>query len=219
MNSLKQSILKSAIGLGIFAIVTAGFIAVTETLTSKKIAHEVNLYRAKAMLEVVPSSLRTRNILDNAISLPPSQILGIDSDTKGYVVFNNEQPAEIIFPIVAHNGYSGDIKLIVGINRSGILEGARVTEHHETPGLGDRVETRKSNWIHQFDGKSLLNPGEKNWKVVKDGGDFDQLTGATITPRAIVGGVKIALEYYKKNKVNIWKAAAQLSAKAKESFK
>jgi electron transport complex protein RnfG len=198
MNNLKQSILKSAIGLGIFAIVTAGFIAVTETLTSKRIAHEVNIYRAKAMLEVVPTPLRTHNILENAISLPPSKILNIDSKTLGYIVFKNTQPVEVIFPIVAHNGYSGDIKLIIGINHKGELEGVRVTEHHETPGLGDRVETRKSNWIYQFDGKSLINPSEKNWKVIKDGGKFDQLTGATITPRAIVSGIKVALEYYKK---------------------
>jgi Na+-translocating ferredoxin:NAD+ oxidoreductase subunit G len=93
-------------------------------------------------------------------------------------------------------GYSGPIGLLLAVTTDGILLGVRVTAHTETPGLGDLIELRKSEWILQFNGRSLTDPAPEHWRVKKDGGDFDALTGATITPRAVVKGVKQGLELF-----------------------
>jgi electron transport complex protein RnfG len=104
-----------------------------------------------------------------------------------------------IFNSVAPDGYNGKIHLLVGVYIDGRLAGVRVVKHAETPGLGDAVEIRKSPWIDDFAGKSLTNPIQERWRVKRDGGDFDQFTGATITPRAVVAAVRNTLLYYQQN--------------------
>jgi electron transport complex protein RnfG len=97
---------------------------------------------------------------------------------------------------VVPDGYAGPIRLLISVKTDGTLGGVRVLDHHETPGLGDKIDERKSDWIKdQFDGKALGNPAEERWLVKRDGGDFDQFTGATITPRSIVKAVKNALKF------------------------
>ena len=105
----------------------------------------------------------------------------------------------VIFNSIAPDGYSGRIHLLVGIYVDGSVAGVRVVKHAETPGLGDAIEVRKSPWIRGFDGKSLQNPQLEGWAVTRDGGEFDQLTGATITPRAVVNAVRDTLLYYRRN--------------------
>ena len=100
---------------------------------------------------------------------------------------------------VAPDGYNGSIRLLVAINLDSTLAGVRVVQHRETPGLGDAIDAQRSDWILGFDGKSLTTPPRKDWKVKRDGGDFDQFTGATITPRAVVKAVKKALLYFQAN--------------------
>jgi electron transport complex protein RnfG len=102
----------------------------------------------------------------------------------------------VVLSTVAPDGYSGDIHLLVGIDAEGTILGVRVTHHRETPGLGDDIETRRSNWIHGFRGKSLGDPPPEQWRVRRDGGVFDQFTGATITPRAVVSAVAGALSWF-----------------------
>ena len=109
------------------------------------------------------------------------------------------QPVALVITPVAPDGYSGIIKLLVGINVDGTLNGVRVVTHRETPGLGDAIDEKRSDWIHLFDNRSLLDPPLERWAVRKDGGDFDQLTGATITPRAVVKAVRQTLLYYRDN--------------------
>jgi electron transport complex protein RnfG len=124
--------------------------------------------------------------------------------TTIYRARKNGQPVAAIFTVTATGGYSGHIRLLVGINHDGSLAGVRVVEHHETPGLGDAIEAQRSDWILGFEGKSLENPLPENWKVKRDGGEFDQFTGATITPRAVVKGVKNTLLYFSQNKDTIF---------------
>ena len=102
----------------------------------------------------------------------------------------------IVLSTVAPDGYNGDIHLLIGIDSNGSLLGVRVTRHRETPGLGDDIETGRSDWIHGFRGKSLGNPPLDRWRVRRDGGVFDQFTGATITPRAVVGAVARTLSWF-----------------------
>jgi electron transport complex protein RnfG len=110
------------------------------------------------------------------------------------------EPVALVIAAVAPDGYSGTIRLLVGINVDGSLSGVRVVAHRETPGLGDAIEEERSDWILGFTGKSLQNPPLQKWAVKKDGGAFDQLTGATITPRAVVKAVRQALLYYRDQK-------------------
>jgi electron transport complex protein RnfG len=110
------------------------------------------------------------------------------------------QPVAAVLSPVVTQGYSGPIQLIVAIRFDGSLAGVRVLSHRETPGLGDKIEIERTDWIRSFDGKSLLDPAPAAWQVKRDGGDFDQFTGATITPRAIVRGVRGSLEYFDEHK-------------------
>ena len=115
----------------------------------------------------------------------------------------NKNFAGIILPLEVHNGYSGDIFLLVGIREDGTISGVRVLQHTETPGLGDKIDIGVSDWILSFDGRSLENPPPSRWRVVKDGGDFDQFVGATVTPRALVAGVSRALEFFSLNRKSL----------------
>jgi electron transport complex protein RnfG len=135
-------------------------------------------------------------MLADAFWLDAIKELGLSNPQEAFIAKQDGVPVTLILPVVAPEGYSGPIRLIVGIDVNGDIRGVRVIEHKETPGLGDKISLKKSDWVLGFDGKSLSNTTEEGWRVKKDGGDFDQLTGATITPRAIVKAVHLALQYY-----------------------
>ena len=151
------------------------------------------LARVGALAEIIPPSLHDNDLLDAAFDLPPSQVLGLESADTGWRATQNGETVAVLLPVVTGKGYSGDIRLLVGIRADGSVAGVRAVKHAETPGLGDKIEARKSDWIHEFDDQTLSSV---EWKVNKDGGDFDQFTGATITPRAVVGAVRQALIYF-----------------------
>ena len=109
----------------------------------------------------------------------------------------------VAFQVTAGTGYAGPIEMIMGIDMQGKLLGVRVVAHKETPGLGDKIEVAKSKWITLFDGLSIGNPEKDKWAVKKDGGNFDQFTGATITPRAVVKAIKHGLEMFEKHRHEI----------------
>src|SRR5690606_683614 len=112
--------------------------------------------------------------------------------------------------------YTGPIRLIMSIDLKGAIVGLRVIEHKETPGLGDKIDIKKSNWVRLFEGRSLENTVEAAWAVKKDGGEFDQMTGATITPRAIVNAVYKGLQYFQSHQAEILLAAKLDQADQKE---
>ena len=192
---MKRSITKGVIGLGIFAIITAGMIALTQQMTADTIAEQIAIARSKALYEIVPASEHNNAILEESF-LIDAQALGLSDLDDAYIAKLNGRPVSLILPVIAPAGYSGPIKLIVGIDTQGHIKGVRVVEHRETPGLGDKIELQKSDWIKSFDGLSLANTPSERWKVKKDGGQFDQLTGATITPRAIVHAILEALQFF-----------------------
>lgn len=199
MNEILQSIRKNVIGLGIFALVTAGAVTAAQILTAERIDKNIRMAQAKALNEIVPVGSYDNDILEDTLSLQDfdTSLLGPikQSDTISFARLQNRIET-VLIPAVAPDGYTQEIRLLVGINADGTLAGVRVTEHRETPGLGDKVDLKKSPWILNFSGKSLTNPNEEGWTVKKDGGDFDQFTGATITPRAVVTAVKRAQQFY-----------------------
>lgn len=203
IDTLGLSILRSAWGLGLFAIITAGLIALTQQGTKDKIAEQVKQARSKALLQIVPVSEFDNQLLDDAFMLEATEGLGNAEQVEAFVAIKDQLPTHLILPVVAPEGYSGPIRLIMSIDMSGTVKGVRVIEHKETPGLGDKIDIKKSDWILGFNGQSLETLTEAQWRVKKDGGEFDQLTGATITPRAIVNAIYNALVYFSENKSQI----------------
>lgn len=196
-SDLIRSIARNALGLGLFAIVTAGLIAIVQDLTADDILAQQQRAQAGALLEIIPEHRHDNDLLSDRFTVEATASLGLKKNGTGYRARQDGQVMGVILPVVALDGYSGAIRLIVGIDRNGSLLGVRVLEHKETPGLGDQIEARKSDWLQQFPGKSLANPGPEEWQVEKRGGQFDQFTGATVTPNAIVTSVASALGYFK----------------------
>ncbi|MDY6815053.1 MAG: electron transport complex subunit RsxG [Pseudomonadota bacterium] len=203
MAALAQSVRRSAIGLGLFAIITGGSIAVTQALTEERIQEEAARAEARALFEIIPESQHDNDLLNDTVRLPASEQLATKGPVTVWVARKNGEPTGLIMPVVAPDGYAGDIRLLVGIDLQGTVLGVRVVSHRETPGLGDRIETKKSDWIYGFEGRSLDNPEPRNWNVKKNGGAFDQFTGATITPRAVVKAVQKSLLYFRQNRREI----------------
>jgi electron transport complex protein RnfG len=200
MAAIAQSMRRSAIGLGLFAIITGGTIAVTQVATEERIEEQAARAEAQALFEIIPESRHTNDLLRDTVQLPASERLAQPGPLTVWVARKNGQPIGMIMPIVAPDGYSGKIRLLVGVDMQGTILGVRVTNHRETPGLGDRIETKKSDWIKSFEGRSLGQPPHREWNVKKNGGEFDQFTGATITPRAVVKAVQKALIYFRENR-------------------
>lgn len=199
MSTLTTSIRRSAIGLGLFAVITGGTIALTQAVTEDRIKEQAARAEASALFEIIPESDHDNNLLRDVVSLPASERLPTPGPVQAWVARRNGQPIGMILPTLAPDGYSGDIRLLVGVNLQGEVLGVRVTSHRETPGLGDRIEARKSDWIYSFDGKSLETTPPQEWNVKKNGGVFDQFTGATITPRAVVKAVQHSLVYFRQH--------------------
>lgn len=187
-----SSILISAAVLGIFAVVGVTLVAILHQITSPLIARNERLSLLHKLEALVPREAVDNDMVSDAIEVHDRELLGADS-TWIYRGRKQGAPVAVILRAVVPNGYAGPIQLLVAVRHDGTLWGVRVLSHKETPGLGDRIDERKSDWILGFAGKSLDDPPLARWGVKRDGGAFDQLTGATITPRAVVRSVRDAL--------------------------
>ncbi len=207
----KRPILIAALILTLFAIAGSGLVAFTYSQTADRIARNEREALLRQLHALVPADSIDNDILKDTVTIQAPDQMGKEH-TLVYLGRKNGKPVAAVFTPIVPNGYSGPIKLLVAVRTDGSLGGVRVVSHKETPGLGDQVEERKSDWIHSFDGKSLGNPPLDKWKVKRDGGYFDQFTGATITPRSIVRAVKNTLVWYQKHGKTLFQPA-----RAKES--
>ena len=186
--------------LAVFAAITSVAIGWTYLATKDQIDMEVRRAEARQLLEIFPPETHDNDIVDDGFELvADTPLLGIREARQGYRVRQNNKVIGVILPATARDGYSGDIRALVGIRDDGTVAGVRVVAHRETPGLGDKVDLRKSDWILGFDNRSLSQPDLSGWNVEKDGGVFDQFTGATVTPRAVILATRRALEYARLN--------------------
>jgi electron transport complex protein RnfG len=219
MNPILRHALATA---GVLMVFTAvGTFLLTGTFEQTKQPIEQSEREAKRNLlgQVVPPSMHDNDLLQDSVQLPPAELLGQDSPSIAYRARVNGKPTAVILEAIAPDGYSGAIKLLIGITPEGKLTAVRVLAHKETPGLGDYIELSHSNWIKNFDGKSLAKEGVasgpggalqfEDWKVRKDGGEFDYMAGATITPRAVVKAVRNALVYFAQTRDTIFPAASE----------
>ncbi len=196
---LRRQMALSAGLLALFAVVGGVLVAGTETLTRDRILEQQRASLRSTLNEVLPAQRYSNALLDDTTTVQNPALLGSDEPITAYRARRGTQPVAVLFPVVAPDGYSGDIRLLVGILANGELAGVRVLNHRETPGLGDAIETRRSDWIRQFAGLSLDAPPANAWTVRKDGGEFDQFAGATITPRAVIKAVRQALVFFEQN--------------------
>ncbi len=199
MTPLWRQIFKSSGILLAYAFVGTAILAAVYAMTHTAIEKNDADAQRKLVAETLIPHSYNNDLIASAVHLPRNNLLGNDAKpAQGWQARMNQTPIAIVLPVTAPNGYGGAIQLLVGISNDGQITGVRVVEHHETPGLGDYIDIAKSQWIHIFDGKSLRNTPDEAWQVKKDGGEFDYVTGATITPRAVIAAVHRALQYASK---------------------
>lgn len=194
MSEAVRAIQRNAVGLALFAALTAGAIGVTQILTAERIEQQRELATARARAAVLPEAVSLDAGNTQKVPLPANEATGIREGAEAIRVTPGTGDAILILPVTAPDGYSGRIELILGIREDGTLTGVRATEHQETPGLGDAIEVAKSDWILDFNGRSLDNPPPEQWQVGQEGA-FDALSGATITSRAVVEAVRRGLAF------------------------
>ena len=205
------SIRRNSLLLAGFALVTAMVLATTDSLTKERIADSERKAAQRALLEIIPIERHDNDLLMDVQPIPEKfwSVLGLKQGGEIHIARDQGQPIAAIIPTVTADGYSGNISMIIGVNFDGTVAGVRVVEHKETPGLGDKVDLKKSDWILSFNGASLVNPQAAGWDVKKNGGQFDQFTGATITPRAVIYQVAQVLEYFNQDSERLLAEAAQ----------
>lgn len=193
---LIKTMFSSAGKLTAFVLVSILLLLLVRYVTAPVIEEAERQTLLETFSQVLPNELYDNDPLNNTITIEDTSyldLLGSSQPVTVYRAFKNSQPAGAILTTIAPNGYSGNIYVLMGVLPDGRVSGVRVLKHAETPGLGDKIEIAKSNWILEFDGRSLRDDNDPRWAVKKDNGDFDQFTGATITPRAVISAVKNAL--------------------------
>lgn len=205
----------SGLLLGLFGVLGAAMVGVSHEFTAERIAHSEREALLELLHALVPPETADNDLANDVIEVTAPDQLGA-ATTRVYRARRGGEPVAAVFSPVVTQGYSGAIQLIVAVRADGSLAGVRVLSHHETPGLGDKIEPERSDWIRAFDGRSLEDPAPSRWKVKRDGGVFDQFTGATITPRAVVRGVRATLEYYAQNGQRLFETALPANGGAHE---
>ena len=187
---------RAALLPGLCALFAAGVLAGAHALTKDRIAAAQRQARLDALAVVLPRDRYDNDPLADEIALHAPLWLGSDAPLRAWRARRGGAPSAIVFEAVAPEGYAGPIRLLIGLDADGRVLGVRVSEHRETPGLGDAFEAQGGDWLARFAGRSLGDPARERWTIRRDGGDFDQFAGATVTPRAIAQALRRALDYY-----------------------
>lgn len=191
---------RTAAILFIFVIIFTAMLSAAYLWTRPAIEASALAEKMKLLNEVLPADDYDNALLENSVSLPPTAELGLKEASTVYLASRNGQPSAMIFEAAANDGYAGRIKLLIAVRYDGTVAGVRVTQHKETPGLGDYIEPKKDKnkarpWINQFTGMALATHPDKDWRVKKDGGQIDYYAGATVSPRAIAKAVFKAVQW------------------------
>jgi len=199
-ESAGRRALRAAAVLAATATAAVALVSVVHERTRPQIEASRRAQQLAQLTEVLGGVPYDNDPLSDTVLMHDAELLGTDQPLAAHRVRSGGTTVAVLLNAVAPDGYAGPIRLLVAVDPAGRLLGVRVVEHRETPGLGDAIEERRSNWIHVFDGRSLADPAPGRWQVRKDGGAFDQFTGATVTPRAIVRAVRGALTYFDRNR-------------------
>jgi len=191
-----SAVMKGGVTLAVIAALCTAMVAVTYRLTEQRIAANEQAWLERSLQPALSGLFYDSGVTESQLIIPPPHELPGSEAAIIYRVYAEASPVAALFVVSARDGYAGPIRLLIGIDVAGVVTGVHVLEHSETPGLGDRVETSKSDWVKQFNGHSLSDPQPAGWRVKRDGGQFDQLTGASVTPRAIIKAIRETLLYF-----------------------
>lgn len=205
---IDRSVWRAGRTLGIIAAICAAIVAATWQLTRERIASNQKAYLEQSLGPALSGVFFDSDVTESVIHIPPPHDLPGNDTAIVYRVYAEQVPVAALFVVTARDGYAGPIRLLIGVTMEGEVTGVRILEHRETPGLGDRIELAKSDWVLQFDGRSLSNPQPSSWAIKDDGGQFDQLTGASVSPRAVIKAIRATLEYFAINKDALFAATA-----------
>ncbi|MBK1721790.1 electron transport complex subunit RsxG [Thiocystis violacea] len=194
-SNFKQGIGYQGLLLGFTVAAAATLLVVADRLTREPIALRHAEDMNASLAEVIPASLHDNDLLANSVTLTDAS----GEPVTVYRALSGHQVTALAYQVKAF-GYAGEIDVMLGLAADGKILGVRVLSHKETPGLGDKIEVGKADWVRAFEGRSLGDPPAERWGVKKDGGDFDQFSGATITPRGVVRGIKGGLEFFAANR-------------------
>ena len=212
MSALAPAINKNALILMLFAVVCTATVGFVHLMTKDNIELQAQQQLIRQLNQTVDENRHDNEMFRDCIIAPTN-----NDDLKIDVIYrarmNNSAIAAAI-KTAAPDGYNGNIELLIAINSDGSVSGVRTLLHKETPGLGDKIELRKSDWITKFAGKKVHDENDNRWAVIKDGGMFDQFTGATITPRAVVKTVRKTVDYFKANQEVIFNTESNCGAKS-----
>lgn len=203
-DSIVKHTSKTAITMIAFAFIGTALLAYVFEITRAPIEASEAEARLALFKQILPENTYDNDLLKQVIKIAPSDLLGNHLPTEANIATLNHKAAGVILEAVAHDGYSGDIKLLIAIRADGSISGVRVLAHKETPGLGDYIDVAHGNWIKLFNNESLAKTPAKLWQVKKDGGKFDYMVGATITPRAVVKAVLKAEQFFEMNKQTLF---------------
>ncbi|MFZ9052755.1 MAG: electron transport complex subunit RsxG [Woeseiaceae bacterium] len=201
-------IFRSGATLAVIAAICTALVAATYQLTVDRIAANEKTRLERSLQPALAGVFYDGSVSESRLVLSPPHGLPGSEAAVVYRVYAANKPAAALFVVTARDGYSGPIRLLLGVDSDGSITGLRILEHRETPGLGDKIESGRSDWVHQFDGRSLVNPAVGDWALKIDGGDFDQLTGASITPRAVINAVRDTLIYFNTHRDEIFSSPA-----------
>ncbi len=220
-RTIAKASIVTALNLLFFTVIGTGLLAITYQLTHDPIARSEEKEKLRLVTQIAPSETYDNDIIKDSVQLAADTLLGNDDTTVAYLGRLKGEPSIAVLQVIAPDGYSGKISLILSIRSDGKVGGVRVISHKETPGLGDYIEIARSKWITNFDGRSLDDPKDSDWKVKKDGGAFDYMAGATITPRAVVKAVHKALQYFAQHRDEMFKPhpLAKMEAASNEGDK
>ncbi|WP_421274406.1 electron transport complex subunit RsxG [Aeromonas taiwanensis] len=185
-----KSMRKNGLTLALFALGCTAMVVLTNELTRDRIAHQQELEKLRTLQALLPEGSYDNDLVASCKLVSSREYLGSDEPMPLYTATLKGVHTGYALETVAPDGYSGAIRMVVSTDAKGAISAVRVLTHKETPGLGDKIELKKSNWIDSFVGRTLNAENEASWAVKKDGGEFDAFTGATITPRAVVKAVK-----------------------------
>ncbi len=198
------NLLKSGLTLAAIAAICTAAVAATYQLTRERIAANEQALLEQSLEPALSGVEFDGSITGSMLILPAPHDLPGRDDAIVYRVYRDGAPAAALFAVTARDGYAGPIRILVGVRHDGTVTGVRILEHRETPGLGDKIESSRSDWVFQFDGRSIGDPVVDAWAIQRDGGEFDQLSGASVTPRAVTAAILETLIYFGANRDEIF---------------
>ncbi|MDJ0938874.1 MAG: electron transport complex subunit RsxG [Woeseiaceae bacterium] len=200
----ERSVLKSGLTLAAIAAVCTAMVAATYQVTEDQIAANEQAWLEQSLEPALSGVFFEGSVTESMLVIPaPHELPGPD-DAIIYRVYSEGEPVAALFAVTARDGYAGPIRILLGVQYDGTVTGVRILEHRETPGLGDKIVSSRSDWVFQFDGRSLTDPEPASWALKVDGGEFDQLTGASVTPRAIIKAMRDTLIYFEANRDTVF---------------